>query len=594
MLGPYKAPGPSGIPNIAIQKACPFILKPLTAICNASLCLSHFLDQWKIFTTITLRKPGKDDYSRVKSYRPIALEETLGKVMEAVVARKVSTLAEQNDLLPANHFGGQPNRSTTDALLYLVQCIKDAWRRGNVVSVLLLDISQAFPTVSHERLLHNLKKRQIPDTLVRWIANFLDGQTTTLCFDDYKTAPLAASYGIPQGSPLSLILYLFYSADLINLVSPKDRRRASAGWVDDTLLAAEARTVEETVQMLTDLVPAACEWRRTHACRFDVLKFNLLHFTRIASRYFPIPLVFDGTTIHPTDTAKYLGLILDRKLRWKPQVAAAVAKGTKAPLGISRPARPTFGLPQKYVRRLTIGVAFPCMEYGLPVFYEPIRQSSTAPCLRGAIGAMRKFATVQRMASRIITGTFRTTATDILDYHAGLAPTRLRLNRAVHNALVCLTTLPETHPLYPIVQRCHRYPRYHRSPVHEMLNAFPQSMPTETITPRTCGTHPPVLFLHRRHPRSCPCRGEQTPSGVPMRLLGWFRAPEHSGCRCSCATTATECTCCCRVTMPLFRLFGHPHGSRRGGPWGDPGTQHHPKRKPHDQSDYTPGQPSGN
>ena len=247
--------------------------------------------------------------------------------------------------------------------------------------------------------------------------------------------------------------------------------------------------------MLTDLVPAACEWRHTHACRFDVLKFNLLHFTRITSHYFPIPLVFDSTTIHPTDTAKYLGLILDHKLRWKPQVAAAVAKGTKALLGISHLAQPTFGLPQKYVRRLIIGVAFPRMEYGLPVFYEPVHQLKTAPRLRGAIGAMRKFTTVQCMASHIITGAFRTTAMDILDYHAGLAPTQLHLNRAIHNALVHLTTLPKTHPLYLIVQCCHQYPHYHHSPVHEMLNAFPQSIPTETITPRTCGTHPQCSFF---------------------------------------------------------------------------------------------------
>jgi hypothetical protein len=108
---------------------------------------------------ITLRKPGKDDYTKAKSYCPIALEETLGKVVEAVVARKISLLAERFNLLPANHFGGRPNRCTTDALLYLVQRVKDAWQRGNVISVLLLDISQAFPTVSHERLLHNLQKR---------------------------------------------------------------------------------------------------------------------------------------------------------------------------------------------------------------------------------------------------------------------------------------------------------------------------------------------------------------------------------------------------------------------------------------------------
>ena len=127
----------------------------------------------------------------------------------------------------------------------------------------------------------------------------------------------------------------------------------------------------------------------------------------------------------------------------------------KALLGISRLAWPSFSLPQKYVRRLIIGVAFPRMEYGLPAFYEPVHQSDTAPRLRGTIGTMKKFATVQHMASRIITGAFRTTAMDILDYHAGLAPTRLCLNRAIHNALVRLTMLPKTHPLYPIVQCCY-------------------------------------------------------------------------------------------------------------------------------------------
>lgn len=484
LLSPYRAPGPSGIPNIAIQKACPFILAPLTTICNASIRLSHVPDRWKAFTTIALRKPGKDDYTKAKSYRPTALEEALGKVVEAAIARNISMLAERYNLLPANHFGGRPNRCTTDALLYLTQRVKDAWRKGNVISVLFLDISQAFPTVSHERLLHNLKKRQAPSELVNWTADFLRNRRTSLCFDDYKSELLSASHGIPQGSPLSLIPYLFYSADLIELISPKDRRQLSAGWVDDTLLATEAPTVEETVRMFSDLAPAVCEWRKTHACRFDVAKFNLVHFTRNDARYTPTALTFEDTTV-PTETAKYLGLILDRKLRWKPQIAAAVAKGTKALLGIARLARPTFGLPQKYIRRLVVGVALPRMEYGMPVFFEPTRRSTTPPRFRGSIGPARQFTTVQRMASRLITGAFKTTATSVLDYRSGLAPTRLRLNRIAHNAVVRIATLPKPHPLHSVFQRCRRYPRFHHSPIHEMRNAFPWVTSMEHIDPST-------------------------------------------------------------------------------------------------------------
>jgi hypothetical protein len=171
-----------------------------------------------------------------------------------------------------------------------------------------------------------------------------------------------------------------------SLQATASHRGPSASFVDDTFFAVEAPTITETVQMLTELAPAACEWRCTHACCYNVAKFNLVHLTCNESQYFPAPLTFDDTVIHPSETAKYLGLIVDRKLRWKPQVAAAIAKGTKALLGIAHLARPTFSLPQKYVHQLVIGVAFSRMEYGLPVFYDPIRQSTTHWRLHGAIG----------------------------------------------------------------------------------------------------------------------------------------------------------------------------------------------------------------
>ena len=73
---------------------------------------------WKHFKTITLRKPGKPDYSIPKAYRPIALEDTLSKVVESLMARKLAMLAEQYNLLPPTHFGGRPGRNTTDAILH--------------------------------------------------------------------------------------------------------------------------------------------------------------------------------------------------------------------------------------------------------------------------------------------------------------------------------------------------------------------------------------------------------------------------------------------------------------------------------------------
>jgi hypothetical protein len=65
---------------------------------------------------VVLRKLGKDDYTALKSYRPIALINTTGKIMDAVIARQLSYLAETYYVLPPTHIGGRKMRSTKHAL----------------------------------------------------------------------------------------------------------------------------------------------------------------------------------------------------------------------------------------------------------------------------------------------------------------------------------------------------------------------------------------------------------------------------------------------------------------------------------------------
>lgn len=61
--------------------------------------------------------------------------------------------------------GGRPGRSTETALELLTEQIHTVWGVGNdkVASLLSIDVAGAFDTVSHQRLLHNLRKRRIPE-----------------------------------------------------------------------------------------------------------------------------------------------------------------------------------------------------------------------------------------------------------------------------------------------------------------------------------------------------------------------------------------------------------------------------------------------
>lgn len=152
--------------------------------------------------TVALRKPGKEDYTQVKSYRSVALLNTLGKILEKIIARRLSALAEWYSLLPPTHMGGRKGISTDHALHWLMEKMNIELNgkiyRG-VVSILSLDVSGAFDNVSHPRLLHNLRKRRIHPRVVSWIASFLMDRQTMIRLPEATSEILNVETGIPQG-----------------------------------------------------------------------------------------------------------------------------------------------------------------------------------------------------------------------------------------------------------------------------------------------------------------------------------------------------------------------------------------------------------
>jgi hypothetical protein len=93
---------------------------------QASIDIGHFPKAFKGTTTIVLRKPAKLDYTKANAYRPIVLENILGKIIENIVAEILSYLAESYGLLPPQHFGTRPGRTSEDAIIMLTENIQRA------------------------------------------------------------------------------------------------------------------------------------------------------------------------------------------------------------------------------------------------------------------------------------------------------------------------------------------------------------------------------------------------------------------------------------------------------------------------------------
>ena len=469
-LTPDKAPGPDEISNRVLKNALPAIEHHLQALMQASLRLGHFPKPFKQTTTVVLRKPSKPDYSKVKAYRPIALENTLGKVMESVITEIVSYLTETHDLLPLHHFGGRPGRSAEDAMMIMSENIHRAWKDKKIYTAIYMDVAGAFNNVHHDRLIHNLRKRRIPQTISLWVASFLQGRSTQLQFNGAKPEyNIPTPAGVPQGSPLSPLLYMYYNADLLDIAARHDV--TGLGFIDDIVYGVQGNSDKENTRKLKLILNEAEEWRKKHGAQFETSKYILVHYTRNRKAETKASITINGVKIEPSNEAKYLGVIFDQELRFKSHLQQVVKRGTNAAMALSGIAKTTWGAPYSQVRQLFQAVVAPRTDYAAVIWHRPKGDGSVA----GSAQA-RKLTIIQRLAMKAILGCYRTTPTAAMEIETGLQPAWIRLQTKVLQATTRMQSLPSKHPIHEWLTNALRTRTAcisHRSNFENTLQQFP-------------------------------------------------------------------------------------------------------------------------
>jgi retron-type reverse transcriptase len=151
------------------------------------------------------------------------------------VSKRIAAAAEEHHLLPEGQMGNRKNRSTELAARNVKDAVNTAWRRGAVASLLQLDIKGAFDTVNHERLEFIMRNKGYPEWIIKWIRSFITDRTIRLRFDGAESAEIPLTAGVPQGSPLSPILFLIYIATLYEALE-KHHDIITIGFADDTNL----------------------------------------------------------------------------------------------------------------------------------------------------------------------------------------------------------------------------------------------------------------------------------------------------------------------------------------------------------------------
>lgn len=465
-MSPWKAGGDDGLPVMVWRQLWPTLRDPIRVLFQLSLDEGVLPTQWLHAKIVPLQKPGKDDYTRAKAWRPISLLASLGKLLEAVVAERISYAVETYGLLPANHFGGRKKRSSEHALLLLQENIYAAWRRRQVLSIVSFDVKGAYNGVYKERLLQRLTARGIPESLTRWIGAFCSNRTASIVVNGQASKKEGLPQaGLPQGSPLSPILFLFFNADLVQ--QRIDQNGGAIAFIDDYTVWVTGPTAQANSERLQQVINRAEAWEARSGATFEQDKTALIHFTRARDQDIDNTVIVKGHKILPQKNARILGVVMDSQLRYREHINRASTRGLRAAMALKR----LRNLSPRTARMLYEATVTPTIDYAATVWQHQC----------GTTGR-RLLGRAQRVGAQAVTGCFRTVSLEIAEAEASLQTTDQRHIQITMKAWSNICTLPGTHPVAGINRTARR--RF-KSPLQKIAERYSDLTPSriETIYP---------------------------------------------------------------------------------------------------------------
>lgn len=196
------------------------------------------------------------------------------------------------------------------------------------MEAIFVDVKSAFPLVHHHRMIHTLETQGFPPQLVNVIHSFLANRTTYLAFNGFKSKLFYLSHGLPQGSPLSPLLYLLYNNSLLS-IPDTTQHSTSLGFVDDVVLVTAAVNQHELCTRVQSLADAQIAWVNKYGAIFDTQKTKWLIFSPSTPAEGGKINFGDRKNLEPVTETRWLGVTLDSSLNFKRHRDEVIAKGEK-------------------------------------------------------------------------------------------------------------------------------------------------------------------------------------------------------------------------------------------------------------------------
>ena len=297
----------------------PKIANMIGEIFNYSFDTEMYPDSLKIARVVPIFKSG----SRldVKNYRPVSILTNINKIFEKLVHSRLGSFLENYNVISYAQYGFCKGKSTTHATYEVLSKIQPAFTKKMFSICVFADFSKAFDTVDHPTLLRKLNDYGIRGSTLAFIKSYLTNRKQFVSANGVNSDLFDITYGVPQGSVLGPLFFNIYANEISHLQLDLD----VVQYADDTVLMTSGRDVRALSNKINNALKIFADW-----CSYNKLALNISKTKYIVFSPSPCPedlvLSVNGTALDRVAEYKYLGVIIDEKLKFNKHISTVISK----------------------------------------------------------------------------------------------------------------------------------------------------------------------------------------------------------------------------------------------------------------------------
>ena len=239
-INPNKANDIYKIKPTILRDLTPYPTPILTKLFNRSIDENEYPDSLKYTKAIELYKAK--DKTLPENYRPISLLPIIAKLLDTLINNQLMSHLVHHNIISPTQYAFRPHSSTTLALQTIIDKIMKHKSGRTPTLAIYIDLSKAYDTISHEKLIHKLETEfNFTTNTLAYFKSYFQNRHQSLHTQHAQSRTQVITHGIPQGSTLSTTFFLLYINNIIHTV-PNSKVYTYA---DDTTLIITADTMQD-------------------------------------------------------------------------------------------------------------------------------------------------------------------------------------------------------------------------------------------------------------------------------------------------------------------------------------------------------------